>query len=188
MKTGVNKEIISMSRFFSVFVCAALVLSGFFAGGCGGGGYHIGSTAHPQIKTIAIAPVTNETLAYNVAADMRGMLCDQFMFDGSFKIKDQGTADCIVYARVLDIVTQEVMSASYDNDKTYRAAEWSVTVKVEFTVIIPGRKDPLVNKRIVSGTTNYQVQADVETNRRRGILMACRDAAQQLVQYTTEAF
>jgi hypothetical protein len=177
-----------MSRFFSIFVCAAFVLTGLFAGGCNGSGYHMGSMAHPQIKTIAIAPVTNESLAYNAAADLRGMLCDQFMFDGSFKIQEQGTADCIVYARILSVLTAEVMSASYNNNKTYTAAEWSATVKVEFTVIIPGRKDPLVLKRIVSGVTNYQVEADVETNRRRGITMACRDAAQQLVQYTTEAF
>ena len=174
-----------MSRLFSVLVCAALALAGCFAGGCG---YHMGSIAHPQVKTIAIAPVTNESLAYNAAADLRGMLCDQFMFDGSFKIKEQGTADCIVYARILDVVTAEVMSASYNNGQTYQAAEWSATVKVEFTVIIPGRKDPLVSKRMVSGTTNYQVEADVETNRRRGIQMACRDAAQQVVIYTTEAF
>ncbi len=177
-----------MSIFFSVLVCSVMAVAGIFAGGCGGSGYHMGSMAHPQIKTIAIAPVTNETVAYNVAADMRGMLCDQFMFDGSFKIKEQETADCIVYARVLSVVTAEVMSASYNNDKTYQASEWSATVTVEFSVIIPGRKDPLVAKRVVTGTTNYQVQADVETNRRRGIMMACRDAAQQLVQYTTEAF
>ena len=172
-----------MSRLFSVLVCAAL--AGCFAGGCG---YHMGSIAHPQIKTIAIAPVVNESLAYNAAADLRGMLCDQFMFDGSFKIKEQGTADCIVYARILEVITAEVMSTSYNNDQTYQAAEWSATVTVEFTVIIPGRKDPLVSKRTVSGTTNYQVEADVETNRRRGIQMACRDAAQQVVIYTTEAF
>ncbi len=177
-----------MSRLFSAFACAALVLAGCLAGGCNGSGYHIGSIAHPQIKTIAIAPVTNETTIYNAATFMRGMLCDQFMFDGSFKIKEQETADCIVFARILEITTAEVMSASYNNDQTYRAAEWSATVKVEFTVIIPGRKDPLVNKRIVTGITNYQVEADVETNRQRGIQMACRDAAQQLVQYTTEAF
>ena len=174
-----------MSRFFSLFVCAALGLTGVLAGGCG---YHMGSMAHPQIKTIAIAPVTNESLAYNAAADLRGMLCDQFMFDGSFKIKEQETADCIVYARIISVVTAETMSDSYNNDQTYQAAEWSATVKVEFTVVIPGRKDPLVSKRVVDGIAHYQVEADVETNRRRGILMACRDAAQQLVQYTAEAF
>lgn len=166
---------------FSVIAISLLVLTG----GCG---YHIGSMAHPQIKTIAIAPVTNETLAYNAAADLRGMLCDQFMFDGAFKIKEQGTADCIVYAKILSIDTSVVATASYNNDQTYQAAEWQVTMKVEFTVIIPGRKDPLVPKRTVSGSANYQVQADVETNRRRGIMMAGRNAAQQLVQYTTEAF
>ncbi|MHB9138658.1 MAG: LPS assembly lipoprotein LptE [Victivallaceae bacterium] len=154
----------------------------------GGCGYHLGSMAHPQVKTVAIAPVTNETIAYNAAADLRGMLCDQFMFDGSFKIKEQGTADCIVYAKILEILTSAVAIASYNNDQTYQPAEWMVTIKVEFTVIIPGRKDPLVSKRTVSGTANYQVQADVETNRRRGILMAGRNAAQQIVQYTAEAF
>ena len=170
-----------MSRLFSAITILLLMLTS----GCG---YHMGSIAHPQVKTIAIAPVTNETLAYNAAADLRGMLCDQFMFDGSLKIKEQGTADCIVYAKILSVLTREVLVASYNNDQTYQAAEWEATVKVEFTVIIPGRKNPLVSKRTVEGSANYQVQADVETNRRRGILMASRAAAQKVVQYTTEAF
>lgn len=154
----------------------------------GGCGYHMGSLMHPQVKTIAVAPVTNETLAYNAAAQMRGMLTEQFMVDGSLQVKDEKTADCILYAIINKAEFTEVTDASYDNNVVFRPAEWRVNLDVEFTVIIPGRKEPLVAKRTVTGTTIFQVQADMDTNRRRAILMACRDAAQKVVDYTTEAW
>jgi outer membrane lipopolysaccharide assembly protein LptE/RlpB len=168
-----------------------LLLSGIalvMAVALAGCNYKLGNVAHPQIKTIAIAPVINETTAYNASAQMRGMLCDQFMFDGSLKIKDLNSADCILYAKILELTSQEVMDQTYNGNQTYRPAEWKLTIKAEYSVILPGRKDALVEKRVVEGSANYQVQADQETNKQRGIMMACRDAAQKMVQYTTEAF
>ncbi len=168
---------------FLLYGASVLILT--TVSGCN---YRAGSIAHPQIKTIAIAAVINETTSYNASAQMRGMLCDQFMFDGSLKIKDLTSADCILYAKILDLTSQEIADQTYNNNITYRPAEWKITVKAEFSVIIPGRKDALVEKRSVEGSANYQVQADQETNRQRGIMMACREAARQMVQYTTEAF
>lgn len=165
-----------------------LMFTGLFAVLATGCGYKLGNIAHPQIKTIAVAPVINETTAYNASAIMRGMICDQLMFDGSLKIKDLNSADCIIYAKILEITSQEVMDQTYNNNQTYRPAEWQLTVKAEFSVVIPGRKDALVEKRTITGSANYQVQADQEVNKQRGIMMACREAARQLVQYTTEAF
>ncbi|MEG2075255.1 MAG: hypothetical protein RRY34_02040, partial [Victivallaceae bacterium] len=47
------------------------------------GCYHMGSMMHPDVKTIAIAPVVNETTAYNASINMRKALLEQFMRDGS---------------------------------------------------------------------------------------------------------
>ena len=55
----------------------------------GGCGYQVGSLMHPQVKTVAVAPVVNETVAYNVAAEMRGLLCECFITDGSLKLVDE---------------------------------------------------------------------------------------------------
>lgn len=155
----------------------------FFLNSCG---YHLGSIAHPQVKTMGIAPVVNETLEYNVSAYMRRNLCEQVMKDGSYKLKDLKQADCIIYAKICKVAYTAVTDASYDDEHVYRAAEWRVEIMVEFQAVIPGRKEPLVPKGLVRGTTIFQVWADMDTNKRRGVEMACYDAARQIIHQCTE--
>lgn len=151
-------------------------------------GYQFGSMMHPQVKSIAVAPVTNETIEPYVASDLRSALCEQFQWDGSLKLKSLKQADCIIYGRVIKVDTISTADASFDNKQTFRAAEWAVSVTFEYQVIIPGKSRPLIQKRRVTGTAKYQIYADQQTPRRRGIQQACRNAAQQAVIYTTEAW
>jgi len=171
----------------SVSIISALIILAVVSvsGGCG---YHIGSLMHPQVKTIAIAPVTNDTLEPLAAAQMRKALCEQFQFDGSLKLKQLDTADCILYGRVIKVETTATSEDTSDNKQTYRAAEWSVAVTFEFVVMVPGRKKPLIDTRRVKGSARYQVMADQAVTRRRGVEQACRNAAEQAVVYTTEAW
>ena len=154
----------------------------------GGCGYKMGSLMHPQVKSIAIAPITNETLEPFVSASMRGALCEQFQFDNSLKLKGLQSADCILYGKVIKVETTATSEDSTDNEQTYRAAEWQVAVEFEFIVSIPGRKEPLITRRRVIGSAKYQVMADQEVTRRRGVQQACRNAAQEAVVYTTESW
>ena len=151
-------------------------------------GYQVGSLMHPQVKTIAVAPIKNETRYPFLSAFMRGSLCEQYQLDGSLKVKQLDTADCIIFGRIIDVQVRGSSEDSYDGEQTYRAAEWNVRVTMEFVVMIPGRKKPLVAKRRVVGTANFQVMADQAITKRRGIQQACRDAAKKAVVYTTEAW
>lgn len=176
----INPKHIKMST--KVFLLIACTL---FINGCG---YHFGSLMHPQVKSIAVAPVTNETLEPYVSADLRNALCEQFQFDGSLKLKSLKEADCIIYGRVIKVETTDTADATFDNSQTFRAAEWSVAVTFEYQVLIPGKKKPLIPKRRVTGMAKYQIFADQQTTRRRGVQQACRNAAQNAVIYTTEAW
>jgi len=169
-----------------IFLAAAISLLALLTSGCGD--FNIGTFSHPQIKSIAIAPVTNETLVPFASAEMRGMLCEQFMFDGSMKVKDMKEADCILYCRIKDVAITENASAGYDSEKNYQAAEWKIIVTAEFTVIVPSRKEPLIPKRTVTGSSIFQVFGDPNAQQRRGIKMACRSAAEMVVEYTAEAW
>ena len=180
MKIRSHKQI-TMKHFTSMILLLTLI---FALPGCG---YKMGSIMHPQVKSIAIAPVTNDTLEPFASAQMRQSLCEQFQFDNSLKLKQIPTADCILYGKIIEVTTTATMEDSTDNAQTYRAAEWGVSVIFEFVVMIPGRKKPL-RKRRVSGTAQYQVAADQAITRRRGVQQACRNAAEQAVIYTTEAW
>jgi hypothetical protein len=179
------KSVMKVSSIGGAVFALALSLSTFLISGCG---YHMGSLMHPQIKTIAVGPVKNDTLEPYGSAAMRGALCEQFMRDGSLKVASLEKADCILYGRITEVKTNGTMEDSTDNGQTYRAAMWTATVTFEFEVVVPGRKKPLVGKRIVSGTAQFQVMVDQNTTRRRGLKQACADAARQAVIYTVEAW
>ena len=163
----------------------AVAVSITLLAGCG---YRMGSLMHPQVKTIAIAPIKNNTLEPYGSAAMRAALCEQFQFDGSLKVVSLEKADCILYGRITSVESKGTMDDSFDNMQTYRPSEWQVTINFEFEVVIPGKKKPLVNKRVVAGTAQYQVMADQDVTRRRGLKQACINAARDTVVYTVEAW
>ena len=169
-------------KLFAFFAGTALLI---MLSGCG---YHFGHIMHPQIKTIAIAPLKNETLAYNVPAILRNTLCEAFMRDGALKVKSLREADCILYARVVKITYRETTPASFDDEVTYRPMEWRIWMTVEFTVIIPGNKEPLIKKQKVKADAIFQVQADFYVNRQRGIQQCSWHLARKMVQQVTEAW
>ena len=162
------------------------VLAALLTGGCG---YQIGFIGHPQIRSVAIAPVVNETVAYNVASEVRGLLCERFMSDGTLKLEDIKKADCIVYARVTDILFSEISWSDVDDkDEIYLPNEWRVSMTIEYSVILPGRNEPLLASRTASGSADFQTGPDMEIGRRNGIRQAAYDAARNVVAGVTEAW
>lgn len=169
-------------KLFVFFTGTALLI---VLSGCG---YHFGHVMHPQVKSIAIAPLKNETLAYNVPAILRNTLCEAFMRDGALKVESLRNADCILYARVTKIVYRETTPASFDDEITYRPMEWRIWMTAEFTVIIPGNKEPLIRKQTAMADAIFQVQADYYVNRQRGIQQCSWHLARKIVQQVTEAW
>lgn len=59
---------------------AALMMLTLLLACVSGCGYRVGSLMHPQIRDRSRSrPVVNETIAYNVSAEVRGLLCEAFM-------------------------------------------------------------------------------------------------------------
>lgn len=152
-------------------------------------GYRIGSLRNPQIKTIAIAPITNETHYPDVSEYMRQGLSEQFQFDGSYQVKGEKEADCILYGRVTNItISAPNIRAASGGGVTYMSNVYSVSINFEFTIIIPGRAEPLVGTTVVAGTATYQVPIDQFAVQENGIKQACRNAAQSAVSTCTEVW
>lgn len=157
---------------------------------CGGCGYRLGSIAHPQLKTVAVAPVQNETTELNLTAQVRNLLCERFMTDGSLKLVDEKEADCIVYARIIKVRFSEVSWAKHDKtqDDLFVPNEWKVELTIEFSVVIPGRAEPLVRTRTVTGSADFETGPDQMTGRMNGVRQAAYAAAGSVVSSFTEGW
>lgn len=166
-----------MTAFFLSMLC--IILSG-----CG---YNMGSIAHPQLTSIAIAETVNETPEASVPYWVRQHCAEEFQVDGSMNVLSKGDADCILYTRVLNITSTQKARTSTNNEMTFRGRSWEVTAEIEFTLIIPGRTTPVFTK-IARGVSLYQVLYDQEVHRRRAMEAAIREAARDIVRQTVEGW
>ena len=174
-----------MKTFKRLFALATFVLLALITTGCG---YHMGSMMHPQIKTIAVAPVTNNTLEPLAADVLRMQLSGEFQRDGALKLKRLSEADCVIYSTITKVTNRTIEEDAYDSSRTYRPAQFEITVEVEFVVLIPGNGTPLVRKQTASGSATYEVLADPAVSRASALKFACFHAAEQMVTATTEAW
>ena len=174
---------------FSPFILRVLSLllgiAFIFIAGCG---YKFGSLMHPQVKSVAIAPVVNETRYFNLSAQVKGLLAESFQVDGSLKLTNENNADCIVYARVLKAEFKDMFLTDNDFnlDDEFTPRQWRVLLTVEFTVMIPGSAEPLVAKQTVIGTTDFITKGDLENSRRNALKQAALSASRLIVSAVTE--
>ena len=167
-------------------VCLLAFCCVFFAASCGY--YHMGSMMHPQIKTIAISTLRNDTREPLLTELARTQIAARFQSDNSLKLVSKEEADCILYVRL--VRTSNSMrryNPGYEEDE-YRPAEFHVDLEAEMEVLIPGRSEPLIAKRTVTGGANYQYNIDPQVGKYYGLRQACYDLAGQIVEYTTEAW
>ena len=171
-----------MKRFVLLLGVLFLVLTS----GCG---YRIGSLMHPQIKTVAVAPVGNDTLMYNLSPQLRNMLIESFQSDGSLKVVQESQADCIVYAKVTSVSFNEIAwSESDKKNDTFLPNEWGVRLSASVAVMIPGRAAPLLAERTITGSATFTSGPDLEASRTYAVRQACYDAAKKMVIQLTEAW
>ncbi len=154
-----------------------------------GCGYKFGHLNHPQLKSIAVAPVTNETLAYNASAVLRGLLTERFTTDGSMKLESAREADCILYARITEVTyTALDYGTAPDGDDAFLANEWRCKVTVQYSLILPGRGKPLIHNQTAAGSADFITGPDLETSRRNAMNQAFFAATKTIVSNITEGW
>ena len=162
-----------------------LLLSALFLTGCG---YKLGNIGHPQLKSVAIAPVVKDTLAYNAAAAVRGLLAESFQTDGTMTLTGMDKADCIVYARITSITFSAISWSTNDNDDSYLPNEWQIKMTVEYSVVLPGKATPLLKNKTATGVAEFMSGPDVEISRNYAIRQAAFATSKQIVSQITEAW
>ncbi|MBQ9338431.1 MAG: hypothetical protein IJS14_14165 [Lentisphaeria bacterium] len=168
----------------SVLLPAVLLLAVSLPG-CG---YHVGSLAHPQLRTIAIADVKNETYEVLAATLLRNVLAERFQFDNSLKLTSLERADCIVYARILKVSNASVSYRNFNKVEDYRPNDYVLTITVEYTVLMPGKPKPLVPKKTTSSTCLYQFTHDPAIGRENALRQCVLRISNAIVSATTESW
>lgn len=151
-------------------------------------GYSTGSIMHPQIRSIAIADVKNETMEVQAAALLRGILAERFQFDNSLKVTTPDKADCIVYAQIVSVSTVNISWNSDETDQVFRPSMFRLTAKVKYTVRVPGQARDLVPSGELSANSTYQYTHDPSLGKRNGLRQAFLLISDRIVNAVTEGW
>lgn len=151
-------------------------------------GYQLGNMMHPQIKTVAIADVKNESMEVQASALLRGILAERFQFDNSLKLTTPDQADCVVYAKIESVSTVNVSWSSEEIDEKFRPTLFRLTAKVRYTVRVPGQAKELVPGGVASGSAVYQYTNDPSVGKRDGLRQAFFQISNKIVRAVTEGW
>ena len=178
-----------MKKYFQSLYRPVLLLTVLlFTVSLSGCGYRVGSLAHPQLRTVAIADVKNETYEVLAATLLRNILAERFQFDNSLKLASMEKADCVVYARVLRVNNLSITYRNFNKVENYRPNDYQLSVEVEFTVLMPGKPSPLVRKQVVNGSCLYNFTHDPAIGRENALRQCMLRVADAIVSATTEAW
>ncbi len=157
-------------------------------------GYHIGDIKHPQIDSVAIAPVKNTTSRARLSIDLQAGLRVAIQGDGTYTLKNSKVADCVVHARIIRGLTQGVGTSYRSQNKedsdtsNFGTTMYKYLIDVEYTVLIPGRNRPLIQTTVVTGESRFTALADIEQARALAAKRAANDAAKKIISNITEAW
>ena len=176
-----KKSLLFTLRLLPLFLFGIVLL----LSGCG---YKFGSLMHPQVKSIAVAPVVNETRYFNLSSQVRSLLAESFQVDGSLKLTNESKADCIIYSRILKAEFKDMFFTENDAnlEDEFTPRQWRVVLTIEFTVMIPGSAEPLIAKQTVLGSTDFMAKGDLENSRRNALKQAALAASRLVVSSVTE--
>ena len=170
-----------------IFYSAVMGIFLLLTAGCG---YRIGvrGMMHPQIKSIAIAPIHNNTLEPLASDIMRMQLAGQFQSDGALKLKRLSQADCVIYATITSVKNSTLEDASFDGGVTYTPEKFRLKIEVKYKVVIPGSGTMLLDNATATGNATYEILSDPATARSSALKFACYHAAKKIVSQITEAW
>src|SRR2546423_8988896 len=98
----------------SPFRCALVVLSLPLLAGCG---YHFvgtGSRLPPEIRTISLGPIRNNTREVRIDKQLLESLEDEIAGHGRLEVVPAGQGDCVLTGMVRDYVSRPVAFSSLD--------------------------------------------------------------------------
>lgn len=172
---------IKVKKVYLLLACFIILLSA----ACG---YNMGPIANPQIKSIALAPIKNESVMPNVSEFMRSAIAEAFQVDGAYKVRSAYDADCILYGKVLNVKVTSVDVKSATDGVIFQTRQFNMAIQFQYTVVIPGQATALVPTTTITGSAQYQVPVDQFIARQNGIKQAAWNAANQVVWGCTESW
>lgn len=173
------------SKVFGFFPLLSLMVLGFLLNGCG---YRLGNVVGENmrdVRTIYLPVVRNKTLEPNIHMIMTNELARRINNDGTFALGPEKGSDAIMEVSIVGVERQSLRRSITDVSDV---EEMRITLTCEVTVTNLRRGERVLNKRLVSGSTDFFIQQNQQEAERQAIPLAAEDAAKKIIALIAEGW
>ncbi|MEN9360411.1 MAG: hypothetical protein RL095_1946 [Verrucomicrobiota bacterium] len=176
-----------MLRNLKLLLATFLAIAGFAA--CG---YHHESLAHPQIRSVAIGAIDNDSEDPRLGILMNEALKEAVMHDGSFRLVSVDEADVIITGRFGEIKQQGVgyrrgdSATDKDASRTYRNDSYRSNLSFDYKLAT--RKGLPIRQGEQGASAIFVESLDFQSDRREALKVACRRLAGKVVVSLSEGW
>ncbi len=154
-----------------------ILLGGLLCTGCGV--YSFTGHGIAGIESIAVDPFDNRTAEFGIREDLTEAIITRLLADRSLTLTDRNNADAVLKGVLIDVNDRPL---TFQTDET--VTEYQITITVEFSLMVPGKTEPIWEGRI-SGIGSYPYRSGGLEERRGGITEALDRIAQDLINRLT---
>lgn len=162
----------SSKAFLSMLLLGALALPG-----CAG--YRLGSMLPPEIKTVHIPVVENETLEPNIEFDVTQAIISRMQRDGSLEVASEGNADAMLSVTLTEY---RLAPAVYEKERATAAEEYRATIVARIVLTRTGTEEVVVENPRVMGDAVFPLLGDLTSSKRLVLPLVANDLAQDIVE------
>lgn len=169
-----------------------LAAAGFLAGlivaacqtGCSSMGYELGSMLPPEIQTVFIPTVQNNTEEPQIESETTRAIIDAFARDGSLRLAGQSEADSVLY---VTLTSYQIVPLAFRRDTRTAAEEYRIYLTASMMLLRnDGSEEVIAQSPALRGNWTFEMIGDLTTSKRIGLPDAAADLARHVVAQVVE--
>lgn len=161
----------------ALLACALLMTS---AGGCVG--YRLGSTLPPDLRSVHVPPVVNNSGEPLLELVTTRELLQELQRDGTLKVAAADQADSLLEITLVGF-QQSPLRYERDNPKATREYRQEITAQIVFKNVRTGK---LLLRKEVKGESTFDLVGDLTSAKRATVPLCARDLAHDIVESVVE--
>jgi hypothetical protein len=167
-----------------VAAAAAAMAAAVGLSGCAGFGYDLGSMLPPEIQTVFIPTVQNNTDEPQLETEATRAVVEAIQRDGSLHIASEEDADSILH---IVLTSYQIVPIAYRRDTRTAADEYRIYLTAQIALMRnDGSGTVVAQSPSVRGESTFVLAGDLTSSKRIGLPVAANDLAQHIVEQIVE--
>lgn len=168
---------------FRIFISSIIVTVLLASSGCVG--YQLGSMLPPDIETVYVPTIINNTDEPLLEVEATRAVIQQIQRDGSLRIANEEEADTVLRVTLTDFRLNPV---AFDRERRAAANEYRMIITADILMTRRGTDEVIVDYPGVWGRADFVLVGDLTTSKQTVIPRASEDLAGQIVDRMVETW